>query len=179
MAPKGLCPDANSIEIRPWREGDGVSSLTDLLHRSYARLARLGFNYTAADQSEQVTLERIASGECYVAVDAAGLCGTILFKRPDRTSGCPWYDRADIASVSQFAVAPERQGLGIGRDLLAFAERLAAECGASELALDTAEGARHLVAFYGSAGYRPVDSLRWPGKTYRSLVMSKPVGRRG
>ncbi|WP_296615636.1 GNAT family N-acetyltransferase [Sphingomonas sp.] len=162
-----------ALQIRPWQEDDNVAALTDLLHCAYARLGRLGFNYTAVDQSVAVTLERIRSGECIIALDGAGLCGTLLFKDCARTSGCAWYDRPDTASVSQFAVAPDRQGLGIGGALLGVAEQLARRAGAAELALDTAEGAHHLLGFYQRRGYRPVDSLGRDGKTYDSIVLSK------
>lgn len=162
--------------IRPWASTDCVASLTAMLHRAYARLGRLGFNYTATDQDDAVTLERIASGSCFVAVTGGKLSGTILFKQAGQTAGCSWYDRPDVASFSQFAVDPEYQGLGIGHDLLAFVEDLAVRSGAAELALDTAEGAAHLVRWYGQAGYVAVDRLQWPGKTYHSLVMSKPLG---
>lgn len=41
------------------------------------------------------------------------------------------------------------------------------------MALDTAEPAQHLRDWYTSLGYRLVDYAQWPGKTYRSVIMSK------
>ncbi len=52
-------------------------------------------------------------------------------------------------------------------------EAWASRQGYGELALDTAEPATHLVALYEKQGYRPVGTVDWPGKVYRSVVMSK------
>lgn len=42
-----------------------------------------------------------------------------------------------------------------------------------ELAMDTAEQAKHRIEFYERLGYRPVGWVQWPGKVYRSVVVSK------
>lgn len=44
-----------------------------------------------------------------------------------------------------------------------------------ELALDTAEQAQHLIALYAGFGYRHVGFVQWPGKVYRSFVLSKAL----
>jgi GNAT superfamily N-acetyltransferase len=80
-----------------------------------------------------------------------------------------------VAAVHQFAVHPEHQGSGIGRMLLQRAERWAKDSGFMELAMDTAEQATHLVELYTRLGYRHVGWVQWPGKVYRSVVLSKPV----
>jgi DNA-binding winged helix-turn-helix (wHTH) protein len=43
----------------------------------------------------------------------------------------------------------------------------------AELALDTAETADDLIAFYTRRGYRFVDHVRWDAVNYRSVVLSK------
>jgi hypothetical protein len=55
------------------------------------------------------------------------------------------------------------------------AEQWTREAGYSELALDTAEQATHLTEFYHRRGYRWISTIQWPGKTYRSVILSKPV----
>ena len=88
---------------------------------------------------------------------------------------CAWFTRPGVACVHQFAVDPQLQGGGLGRALMARAEQWAREHGFHELALDTAEPATHLVAFYARLGYRPVGHVQWQGKAYRSVVMSKAL----
>lgn len=164
-----------AIEFRLLQSSDSIADLTALLHAAYAQLQLLGFNYTAVDQSEQKTRGRIAGGECYVAIDAGRIIGTILFRRHSR--GCAWYEQRHVAAVHQFGVMPTAQRGGIGSKLIQLCEKRAVETGAAEIALDTAEGAAHLVDWYERLGYRPVAIEQWQGKTYRSLILSKDLHR--
>ena len=161
--------------IRELASTDSITDMTRLLHAAYARLGGMGFNYTAVDQTEDVTRSRIARGRCLVAVDAGALVGTIMVHPPGRSAGCPCYERPDVATIGQFGVLPGRQGTGTGTRLLRRAEELALASGAAELALDTSEGADHLIAWYEREGFRFVEYAQWEGKTYRSVIMSKPV----
>ena len=109
-----------AIEFRLLQSSDSIADLTALLHAAYAQLQLLGFNYTAVDQSEQKTRGRIAGGECYVAIDAGRIIGTILFRRHSR--GCAWYEQRNVAAVHQFGVMPTAQRGGIGSKLIQLCE---------------------------------------------------------
>lgn len=163
------------VEIRPLRRDDSIEELTRLLHRAYAPLARMGLNYTAADQTPATTRMRVEHGQCFVAVDGGKLAGTILVNSvvPNPLGEC--FGRPEVASFHQFAVATECQGRGLGSLLLAHAEGWAKRSGFAEVALDTAESAPQLVAFYVRRGYRSIAPIRWNGKTYRSIIMSKEL----
>jgi GNAT superfamily N-acetyltransferase len=163
------------VRIRLLAATDAFIDLTDLLHRAYASLGELGLNYTAIDQSAEVTEQRIHGGTCYVAELDSVLVGTIVVHPSSASSECRYFRRASVASAHQFAVDPAHQGRGIGRGLLHQAEMFAKQRGFAELALDTAEPATHLVAFYHRLGYQDVDLVQWPGKTYRSVVLSKKL----
>jgi len=164
-------------EFRILDPAEPVTELTELLHRAYARLAAMGLHYMATNQSDDVTRDRAASGECWVALADGDIVGTVLFKAAHRTVGSPWLNRPEIASLGQFAVMPEWQGTGLGTRLLDLAEQRAAETGAEEIALDTAEPAEHLVALYRHRGYRLVEHAQWSHTNYRSVIMSKPVSQ--
>jgi len=172
---RAACMGENDVIIRELALADSIADLTALLHAAYAQLGGMGFNYTAVDQTEDVTRSRIARGHCLVAVDGSALVGTIMFHPPGRSAGCPCYERADVATIGQFGVLPGRQSTGTGTRLLRQAEQLAAASGAAELALDTSEGAGHLIAWYEREGFRFVEHAQWEGKTYRSVIMSKQV----
>ena len=43
------------LQIRPLSSTDSITEITFLLHRAYARLGDMGLNYTAVDQSTDVT----------------------------------------------------------------------------------------------------------------------------
>lgn len=165
--------------IRELAPTDSIADLTALLHAAYAQLGEMGFNYTAVDQTEDVTRKRIARGLCLVATDNGALVGTIMFHASGRSAGCPCYERPDVATIGQFGVLPGRQGTGTGTRLLREAETLALASGAAELALDTSEGADHLIGWYEREGFRFVEHAQWPGKTYRSVIMSKSLQPEG
>ena len=166
------------ISIRPFASGDSITELTNLLHAAYAQLAALGFNYTAIDQTEEVTRERIADGQCYIAHDGERMVGTILFFDSSHTYGHAWYDRPEVAYFGQFGVLPSCQRRGIGENLLKFVEGRAVESGATELGFDTAESAFDLIGWYARRGYREVGRKQIKGKSYRSVVMSKTLAQR-
>jgi hypothetical protein len=56
---------------------------------------------------------------------------------------------------------------------LALAEGRAWVLGAAEVAVDTAEGVAHLIAFYRTRGYRQVGDAQWDHTNYRSVILSK------
>jgi predicted N-acetyltransferase YhbS len=165
------------VFIRPIQPNDSLEALTALLHAAYRRLADMGLRFMATHQDVEVTRERAAQGTCLLAFKDGALCGTILFRNAAQTSGCPWYDRTDVASLAQFAVDPLLQSAGIGLRLIRAVEELARDSGAQELALDTAEPAIHLVDWYTRLGFRFVEHTQWSHTNYRSVILSKSLGR--
>lgn len=163
------------VHIRPLSESDSIVELTALLHKAYARLGRMGLNYTAVDQTPEVTAKRIRGGSCFIATQGSELVGTIVVQPTYQENECEYFTRAGVACAHQFAVDPKHQGAGIGRLLLEHAEQWARQSGFAELAIDTAEQARHLIELYSRLGYRHVGWVSWPGKVYRSVVLSKPL----
>ena len=167
----------DAIAIRPLGPHDSVEGLTELLHRAYAALGARGWNYTAVDQTIEVTGKRLAEGTCLVAVDRDDrIVGTIMYN-PARISydGSSWLRRADVAHLGQFGVEPSQQRGGIGARLMAAVEDMARADGAREIALDTAEPAVHLIDWYARCGYRFIEYAQWKGKRYRSVIMSKAL----
>jgi GNAT superfamily N-acetyltransferase len=152
---------------------DSMAELTELLHRAYAPLAAAGMRFFASHQDEAWTRKRAAAGECWVGVSAGRMVATVTLADAARTSGSPWYDRPDVASFGQFAVAPELQGRGVGSALVALVERRAAAWGVAELALDTSENAVDLIRFYERRGYCFVGHVQWEVTNYRSRIFSK------
>lgn len=177
-APEPSCPGTHlqnvaMLHVRQLQESDSITELTALLHRAYARLGSMGLNYTAVNQAPEVTAQRIRGGACFVVAADYQLVGTIVAQPTYSESACEYFTRAGVAAAHQFAVDPARQGAGIGRMLLQYAEQWAKRSGFSELALDTAEQATHLIELYARLGYHPVGWVQWPGKVYRSVVLSK------
>ena len=161
------------MEIRLLEPGDSLEELTALLHRAYEALGAMGLNYTAVDQPVERTRKRTSDGLCYVAVEGGRIVGTATFGLAEEMADPPEYARPGMACFQQFAVEPALQGTGLGSRLLRLAEERARELGATEIALDTAEGATHLVRYYEARGYALAGHVQFRGKTYRSVVLSK------
>jgi GNAT superfamily N-acetyltransferase len=165
----------NTIQIRRLAASDSLDELTSMLHRAFGDLGRKGLQCTCVDQSVDVTARRATRGDCYVALAAGRIVGTMTLEAPRRGAACPWYRRPEVASLHQFAVDPCEQGLGYGKVLLLIASRWARERGYRELALDTPADASHLIDFYRAQGFRVIDKMQRPGKDYCSVVLSKTI----
>ena len=113
------------LHLREFRESDSIVELTALLHRAYARLGAMGLNYTAVDQTPEVTAKRIRGGNCFVVEHGTKLVGTIVAQPTYAPNDCEYFTRPGVAAVHQFAVLPEHKGEGICRMLLQRAERWA------------------------------------------------------
>lgn len=163
------------MEIRYWHRTDDVSRITEILHRSYAHLAELGFKYNATWQGDDVTRSRLESGFSYLAIKDNLIVGTITLRVPPNVSGCSWYNRGDVASFGQFGVDPNHQRNGIGSLLLETVETKTRNEGVPNIALDTAEGAHHLIDLYESKGYKITGYADWETTNYRSVILNKTI----
>jgi len=158
------------VRVRRWREGERIDEITDLLHAAYAPLLAGGMNFTAATQSPATTHERAASGTTFLAEDGDQIVGVITLHPDDDTL---LYRQPGVQVIGPFAVHPNRQSEGIGRSLLEAVENEARQQKLTAIALDTAEPAEDLLAFYERAGFREVGQLKRQSKVYRSVLMAK------
>ena len=167
------------VEIRELRETDSFDEMTELLHRAYAKLAAMGFRFVASHQDVEITKERCAAGQTFVAETDGRIAGTITLRKPvcrDGDAAFPdWYKRDDVLVFGQFGVDPELQGTSIGSALLSRIEERARALCATELACDTAEGAKELIGWYERRGFRLVDRTEWSLVNYRSVILSKTL----
>ncbi len=167
-----------AVEIRLLSESDSLEELTQLLHAAYAELGRQGMNFTAVDQTVEITQRRVARGRTWLALEpgSGAMVGTITLYLEAEEGDPSHYLRPGCASFGQFGVHPDWRGRGIGRLLHRTAMEEAASEGFKELALDTASRAGHLISLYESWGYEIVDEHHWGGRTnYGSVIMALPL----
>ena len=171
-----------SPTIRPLADSDCLTELTALLHAAYASLAAQGWNFTAVDQSVDVTRERLTGAQGFVAERDGRLVGTVAVRGPKPPGEAyiadpppPLYTTPGTAILAQLAVHPDCRGEGLGERLMTAAEAWARDQGFVQLALDTAEPAEALRRRYERRGYATVGRIQWQGKTYVSVLMSKPL----
>ncbi|HYM19981.1 MAG TPA: GNAT family N-acetyltransferase [Candidatus Kapabacteria bacterium] len=165
----------SELLIRRWNEFDDVAALTELLHRAYKPLADMGLRFLATHQNEATTLDRLSTGVGYVGEIEGKVIATITLYHHKSKHNAHWYDKPDVAVMGQLAVEPELQRQGIATKLICHVEEEAHKLGANELALDTAEGAHHLITYYEKLGYRFIEYTKWDVVNYRSVIMSKTL----
>lgn len=168
--------------IRPLAASDSLAELTCLLHAAYASLAAQGWNFTAVDQGVDVTRERLAGAQGFVAELGGRLVGTVAVRGPKPAGEAyigdpppPLYTTPGTAILSQLAVHPDHRGLGLGERLIDAAEAWARAQGFTQIALDTAEPATALRCRYERRGYATVGGVQWQGKTYASVLMARSL----
>ena len=172
---------ASGVEIRSMGPNEDFAALTALLHRAYAPLGAAGLNFTAVDQTEDMTRQRLFGVQGWVAERAGKLLGSVTASGANDPNAqpwaraTPWFYRSDVAHLHQLAVEPAEQGRGVGAQLMLTCEDWALATGHRAMALDTAVPAAHLRSRYAKCGYLDVDEVQWAGKTYRSVVMLKPL----
>lgn len=105
---------------------------------------------------------RVAAGQAMVAADGTAILGLLVTERHD-----------DHLLLDNLAVAPAAQGRGLGRLLLAEAERQAREAGLGRIRLYTHALMASNIALYARAGFATV--ARVSEKGFDRVYMEKPV----
>lgn len=152
-----------------------MTELTALVRAAYQPLADMGFRYWGTWQDEDDTRQRSSEGHCLAVENEGRLIGTVTIKESKDSGDPEWYLKDGVWIVTQFAVLPSFQSQGIGSRLMEAAERYVFDQEGVECALDTAEGATHLIDYYAKRGYRKVGTVDWGGTNYVSVVMSKRI----
>lgn len=120
-----------------------VASVTDLVKRAYAHyVVRIG--RPPGPMSDDYAV-KVAQGQVWVVEGAGSVVGLIVL-----------VGEADHLLVENIAVDPGRQGHGIGRTLMAFAEDTARAAGLSRLRLYTNAAMTENLAFYPRLGFEEV-----------------------
>ena len=112
----------------------------------------MGDDYAVLIRAEQVHV-----------IDSAGTVQGLLVLLPEK----------DAMLLDNVAVDPVRQGLGIGRKLLEFAEQAALKAGYRSIRLYTNEAMTENIALYSRIGY--VETHRGEEKGLRRVYMTKQL----
>lgn len=166
-----------SVEFRWIQSSDSMDQLTEVLNSAYQGLVDLGLNYLAATQAPSMTRKRVTKAhKCLLGLCNGQIMATLSLYDYKPSDKSEWYNKSNVAKIGQFAVLPKYQGLGIGDMMMDIIENQARLLnGIEELALDTAEGAEHLIRYYKSRDYRIVEVIDWDITNYKSVVMTKSL----
>lgn len=163
------------VEIRPVSAEESEAEIDRLFHTFHALLADHSLRRYWLDDLMGKGSPENPHGELIIANSETRLIGGIVFFDQKNTSGCPFYNKDEVASIGPFAIMPEFQGHGLGGAMLGYVEDRAREAGAKELALDIAPEATQALNRFLKEGYRYVENARWPGATRHCVVLSKTL----
>jgi GNAT superfamily N-acetyltransferase len=132
-----------SAEVRP-AVADDQPAIERIIHDAYAKyIPRIG---KPPGPMLDDYARRIAEREAWVLVEAGAVVGVLVLVR-----------EADHLLLDNIAVAPNQQGQGYGRRLLAFADAEAIRRGYHELRLYTHEKMHENLAIYRAQGWEEYD----------------------
>ena len=152
---------AGALEIRGAVPGEGGAARA-IVQRAYeGYVARMGRRPAPMDDDYAA---RVWGGQVDLAVLAGEPVGVIVMVRG-----------ADHLLIENVAVDPVREGQGIGRALLAHAERVAADGGLGELRLYTNAAMTENLELYPRLGY--VESGRRREHGFDRVFFVKPTPR--
>jgi N-acetylglutamate synthase-like GNAT family acetyltransferase len=138
-----------------------VAAIHDLVQRAYALyVPRIGLRPAPMDHDYA---EKVGYGYASVAEEEGAIVGILVL-----------IPKTDHLLVENVAVEPDRQGEGIGRELLAFAEVSAHDAGFSELRLYTNAAMTENLNFYPRLGY--VETGRGGEDGFERAFFSKHLG---
>lgn len=174
------------LTFRPARSED-IPTVVALVQSAYrGETSRQGWT-TEADLLEGQRVD----AEMLTDVMARGDTVVVLAVRGDRVVGCCELTRPDepgeAAHLGMFAVDPSAQGGGLGRQVLAEAERTVRDdWGVSQLQLHVLDVRAELIEWYGRRGYSPTgetDPFPYGDARYgvplrddlRLAVLAKPL----
>ena len=145
--------------VRP-ATSDDVPAVADIVERAYRLYVdRIGRRPGPMDVDYDARM-----GEADVFVAAAG----------DRVTGVIVLEReVDHVLIENVAVDPDRQGTGVGRLLLAHAERFARDCGVEMVRLYTNVAMVENQRLYTRLGYTLVGTTHDTPRGYRQYVYQK------
>lgn len=152
--------DAGSTLIKPARAGQ-EAAIRALVRGAYALyVPRMGKEPGPMLDDYGA---RVAEGSAYVLEHDGAIRGALVL-----------LDFSDYLLLDNIAIDPSRQGQGLGRILIDFAEAEAVRRGYSEIRLYTHECMTENIAMYPRLGYE--ESHRVTEKGYARIYMRKKVG---
>lgn len=165
------------VEIRAFSPADSAEEVNRLFHTPHALLADTMLRRFWIDAlTGGETPPETPRGELIVAESETGLIGALVFFDPENTSGCPFYDRPNVASLGAFAIQPSFQGHGLGSAMLEYVEGRARETGADELAVEIAPDMPTALNKFLKDGYRYAENANWADCGKKCVILHKPLG---
>jgi len=124
------------------------------------------FQWDAKYPREQDFIEDINQGELFVSVQEGEVAGFICINKvePEEYKGLAWSLSQEALVIHRMAVSPAYQKLGIGAQLVGFADELAKQKQMKYLKIDTYSGNPKAQRLFEKLGYTFVGEMHFNGK---------------
>jgi GNAT superfamily N-acetyltransferase len=134
---------------------DEAAELATLVNRAY----EVERAFVDGERTDAAEIRRLMDGGDFFVLGARGDAWAVVFVEA----------RGDRGALGMLSVAPERQGQGLGRRLVALAEAWCAAMGCATLSLEVVSLRTELEAWYRSLGYRAIGT-----SPYEHRVAKRP-----
>jgi GNAT superfamily N-acetyltransferase len=161
--------------IGPASEAD-LDAVVELLRDCVADMRAHGIDQWDEVYPDRAKLQAdIHDGALYVARDEHGIAAAMALNAhqdPEYADVAWRVDAPPFAVVHRLMVHPRVQRRGLGRSMMAFAERRARELGYRAMRLDTFAGNPRALALYTGLGYREAGTVRFRKGLFRCFEKS-------
>jgi predicted GNAT family N-acyltransferase len=133
--------------------------------------------------TEEMVRDDIESGSVYVAriQGSENVVGTITLTHDmdeQALTHITWnYGGSNYIALARLGVDPAHQGLGIGRELFDFADRLAQRLGYESIRLDVLSKSDQLTSMYARRGFEKLGEVVYEGRIYDVMERVVPPFR--
>jgi len=145
-----------AVEVVP-ADADDVLTVVAILGEASAWLRRRGILQWPERFPDDLLQRSVASRELYLVLEDGEVAGTVTLQWSDPMF---WGDRANAGFIHRLAIS--RSHAGIGRQVIAWAEREARANGREYLCLDTLSSNTGLRGYYEELGFAPVGVVSGP-----------------
>lgn len=149
-----------------------ITALAELINRAYA----VETSFIEGQRTSPEEIGRlVAAGGFLVLEYAGGIAAAVRFQAPGEQRDLP----PSHAYFGMLSVAPELQGLGLGRRLVQVAEAMAEATGATAVSLRVINLREELRRWYKSLGYAEVGTSPYNHRATKRpchfIEMAKPL----
>jgi ribosomal protein S18 acetylase RimI-like enzyme len=139
-----------------------IDAAYDIIDRCRSDLGNRGIlQWEASYPTRDVVARDVERGTLYVLIDETRLDGVVTLDehQPPEYATVSWNFSEPALVVHRLCVDPAAQGKGVGKQLMDFAESLAAERGYASVRLDAYTANPQAVGLYLRRGYREAGQV--------------------
>ncbi|MBP9208621.1 MAG: GNAT family N-acetyltransferase [Kofleriaceae bacterium] len=153
-----------------------LGALTDLVNRAY----QVEAFFVEGDRTTPDEVRALAEAGKFLVLDAGGELAAAVYVRPEADADAEPGAGPVAGSFGMLSVAPELQGRGLGKRMIAVAEAMCAAMGCATVGVRVVNVREELPPFYRRLGYRETGTIPFTDPRVRQpchfIEMKKALG---